>query len=803
MNALYLRLIIVVLCVSFIDLSLCEVQGLASVPAENLVWKPYLQQLTDTGVIVLWTTKTGSNSMVQYSTDSTYGFATNGTSRLLTELGTQLHRVELTGLQPNTTYYYKIYTEAEDLLPEEILTFKTAPQTGSTTPFTFLAFGDYGRGSSSQKRLRDQMLLDSFSFILSTGDNAYSDGTYSDFDQKVFPIYSDIFKRAAIFPTLGNHDYHTNAGAPNLDLFDLPGNAWRPEDIERYYSFDYGNVHFVALDSNTPLSVSDDAASDDMFDWLRADLSQTTQLWKIVAFHHPAYSTGRHGSNSRVQSRLVPIFEEYGVDLVLTGHDHIYQRSKPMRQGQETTVEQGGIVYVVSGAGHQASYPCGTASWSVIAYCSESYGLYTRITVDGGRLTGEAIDETGTVKDYFVLEQNSVAVVPVEDVSINGPTLATVQASYPFSAMISPISTTLPVSYTWQATGQSLVTHTGGLSDTVSYTWNITGTQTITVTATNSNGVVTDTYSVCVSQGAGSDIKEVRQLDTNDAGLLNPAGLAYSFDANLFYIITANTSSPTLITMMTPFVDALGSMTVDTAGVDPINIAFDNLNKRLFVLDSIANELIAIETGPDGILDPAPAALTRYAVGALALQQPGGMTLDPENGVLFILDSDTLEIVRIEPDAQGGFDAMTALDESRVSRIALGATGLTDGRGLALNPSNGYLYLFSKAEKKIYELSQTGQFIATLDIAPFGLVDLQGLVFGLSGDLTDDPATINLYLADTGLIPGLEAGAKLWVYLPLVMKQGDEETAVNENSLSSGTVPLGRIVEFWLTPGCW
>jgi hypothetical protein len=377
----------------------------------NLVWKPYLEQITDTGVIISWTTQTGTNPRVQYSIDTSYSTSSPiGTTRTLSALNTKLNHVVLNGLLPNTTYNYKIYTNNEDLLPGELLSFQTAPTTGSTTPFTFLAFGDYGTAGSAQLALRDQMQRDSFRFILTTGDNAYEDALYTDFDTKVFQVYRDIFPRAPIFPSMGNHEYHISAGAAYLDLFDLPATALRAADQERYYSFDYGNAHIVVLDSNTPLDADDSAAADDMFDWLRNDLSQTTQRWKIVAFHHSPYSIGAfHGSDSRVQSKLVPIFETYGVDLVLTGHDHTYQRSAPLRGGQVTTVADGGIVYVVSGAGEKAADRCDSAvAWIVFARCSQSYGLYSRITVDGDGLTVEAVNYTGVVEDSFVFGQPSM-----------------------------------------------------------------------------------------------------------------------------------------------------------------------------------------------------------------------------------------------------------------------------------------------------------------------------------------------------------------------------------------------------------
>jgi hypothetical protein len=383
--------------------------------SSNLVWKPFLQQLTSTSVSVRWTTKTGSSPVVRYAADNSYSSSAGGSSRTLAALGTQYHSVTLTGLRANTRYFYKVYANNEDLLPGEYLEFRTAPSTGSSTPFTFLAFGDFGYPATdshrtTQERLRDQMLRDSFNFILTSGDNSQDKGSYTNYDSDVFGVYGDVFHRGGLFPTLGNHDTYTSGGAPYLDLFSLPKNAWRTAHQERYYSFDYGNVHFVGLDSNAPLDADDSAASDDMFDWLRDDLSRTTQRWKIVAFHHPAYSTGTsYGSDSRVQAKLVPILEQYGVHLVFNGHDHIYQRSKPLRGGRVTTIEAGGIVYIVAGSGSRASYGCTTADWIAFSLCAKSYGLYRRVTVQGDTLTVEAVDDAGTVRDKVTLGGASIS----------------------------------------------------------------------------------------------------------------------------------------------------------------------------------------------------------------------------------------------------------------------------------------------------------------------------------------------------------------------------------------------------------
>ena len=360
------------------------------------MWKPFLQQLSAESVIILWTTSTGMDAAVYVAEDMSYSSRFEGTSRQLSELGTQLHRVELTGLQPDTTYYYKVTTDNENLVPNEELFFSTAPATGSSAPFTFLVFGDYGRiGGTS---LRDQMLHDSFDFILTTCDNAYNNGQYSEFDSNVIEIYGDVFSRAGLFPALGDHDYGTDEGAPYLDIFELPEVALRDNDQERYYSFDYGNVHFVILDSVNPLRENDQEADDDMFDWLRKDLDDISQPWNIVAFQLPVYSSLVRISSAK---QLVPILEEFNVDLVFNEHSHLYERSFPLLEGE--VVEENGIVYVISGAGYQAVFECNDDYWIAYSYCGVRSGMYARVTVDGDTLTIEAIDENGDIWDQYSL----------------------------------------------------------------------------------------------------------------------------------------------------------------------------------------------------------------------------------------------------------------------------------------------------------------------------------------------------------------------------------------------------------------
>ncbi len=455
--------------------------------AGEVVWQPYLQQMTATSVIIQWTTTGGEVPTVRYSPGLRFDQTAAGTSRPL-PLGTRLQRVALTGLQPDTLYRYKIYVDELELLPQEILWFRTAPVPGSETPFAFLALGDFGDGSAAQQRLRDRLAVEAARFIVTTGDNAYPDGRYEEFDAYLFQVYTDLLSRLPLFPSLGNHDYYTDRGAPYLDIFDLPANAWRVEDRERYYAFDYGNAQIVVLDTDRPVTAIDAAAEDDMFDWLRQTLAHSPQRWKIVVLHVSPYATGFNSRDGEILTRpkLPPIFEAYGVDLVLGGHVHTYQRTYPLREGQVVSPGQGGVVYVVTGAGAAASYPCEPAEWLAVTLCSQTTGLYSRVSVAGDRLTVEAVDEQGAIQDSLVLTK-TLGLLPLE-LAITGPETPSAESGVALTAAVSPVTTSLPLTYTWRVEGQPGLVRRGGLAQTAVFTWTSPGTYTVVVSATGPTG---------------------------------------------------------------------------------------------------------------------------------------------------------------------------------------------------------------------------------------------------------------------------------------------------------------------------
>ena len=280
--------------------------------------------------------------------------------------------------------------------------FKTAPVKGSGA-ISFIAFGDSGTGSPEQRQLADVMARDTFDFAMHVGDIAYGSGdgegdaTFTTYQSYLFDIYSWLPSRAFV-PVEGNHDSRPSNGngTAYVSLFELPRNgatAAFPDHAERYYSFDYGPVHFIALD--TEFAFLDPARQAEQLRWAAADLAATSQPWTIAFFHRAPYSAGgEHGSSPDVRQAFGPLFERYGVDLVLAGHEHDYERTIPIRESATTTDQF--VPYVVTGGGGAPLYPAGTSSWTAF---SASRHEYVKVTVDACALTLNAIGLDGAVFD--------------------------------------------------------------------------------------------------------------------------------------------------------------------------------------------------------------------------------------------------------------------------------------------------------------------------------------------------------------------------------------------------------------------
>jgi hypothetical protein len=275
---------------------------------------------------------------------------------------------------------------------------------------SFVVFGDSGTGSPEQRALAARIDADTFDILLHGGDIAYGnsggtgDASYTTYQSWFFDIYRETLRRRPVFPSMGNHDSRSSNGWGRAyrGIFVLPedaGHGAYPDHAERYYSFDYGPAHFVVLD--TELAFTAGARRDAQLAWLEADLASTTRAWKVVLFHKPAYSSGReHGSNLEVREAFGPILERHGVQLVLSGHEHDYERLVPWRESADLAAQAG--VTIVSGGGGGPAYSAGQSAWTAFA---RGVHHYVKVAIADCVARIEAIDRAGTVIDSYSFDR--------------------------------------------------------------------------------------------------------------------------------------------------------------------------------------------------------------------------------------------------------------------------------------------------------------------------------------------------------------------------------------------------------------
>ena len=260
-------------------------------------------------------------------------------------------------------------TFTQPLIPPQI-TDAVSPKPPTSAPedtpvpqkVRFAVIGDYGSGRDAQAEVSALVISWEPDFIITTGDNNYPDGKSETIDQNIGQFFHEFIapyrgsygegaQENRFFPSLGNHDWHSPGAEPYLEYFTLPGN-------ERYYDFVRGPVHFFALDSDSrePDGVG---RSSQQADWLQARLAESTSPWQIVYFHHAPYSSGMHGPVDWMQWP----FAEWGADIVLSGHDHTYER-----------IIRDGILYFVNGLGGKSKYHFfGVIEGSQVRY-NDDYG---------------------------------------------------------------------------------------------------------------------------------------------------------------------------------------------------------------------------------------------------------------------------------------------------------------------------------------------------------------------------------------------------------------------------------------------
>ncbi len=360
---------------------------------------------TTDSITIAWQTDAPSTGTVLFGTTPELG-------EERTHVGSGVdHEVLLDGLTPGTTYFYRVVSDTDTTGGTD--TFAAAPI--GDAPFRFLAFGDLGRATPEQLEVAARVdSLDADLAIL-TGDIIYEAGEAANFTPQYFDVYRPTIARIPFYPSLGNHDVVTANGLPYLDAFHLPSN--NPAASERYYSFDFANAHFVALE----VTIENDLPDPTMLAWLDADLAASSKLWKVVYFHVPMLSNpGAHGGDDVIRTELQPIFEARGVDLVFQGHNHFYTRTFPTIGTTPVAVAQephyinpGAPVYVVTGGGGRYLHELGpTLTYEAF---SKSTFHVTAVDVSGNTLTLRAIERDGAVMDSMTLSKETPTAVELLD----------------------------------------------------------------------------------------------------------------------------------------------------------------------------------------------------------------------------------------------------------------------------------------------------------------------------------------------------------------------------------------------------
>lgn len=438
----------------FLLLILFFTENVVAQSSVSLTRGPYLQMGNKTGITIRWRTDIAAASKIELGTVLGLYTKVKLDPSPVTE-----HIIRIDTLSPNTKYFYRVGTDTSILEGDSANFFTTAPLDTTTRKISIAVFGDCGRDENSfqtktlsayRKYLTKRGLAAS-ELLLLLGDNAYNNGTDLEYTTNFFSPYSStILKNHVLFPAPGNHDYANDLTAqklhnvPYYSIFSMP-TAGECGGIasgnQAYYSFDRGGIHFLSLDSYG----LEDTGTTRLYDtlgeqvkWIKKDLAATDKKWIIAYWHHPPYTKGSHNSDTedeliRIRERFIGILERYGVDLILTGHSHNYERSYLLKQytGDEAsfnklihtadsssaqyngslgscpyTYKSGkynhGIVYVVAGSSGadgvvQAGYPHDALPYSI------HDGGMLFLEIQDNRLDAKFIRKDDSIADQFTI----------------------------------------------------------------------------------------------------------------------------------------------------------------------------------------------------------------------------------------------------------------------------------------------------------------------------------------------------------------------------------------------------------------
>jgi acid phosphatase type 7 len=347
---------------------------------------PYLQNLQRDRITVCWETPSAQSGEVRLS-----DAAGNRIKSLSTTQPAARQEVVIDGLQPGSRYAYEVLVGDQHTLLGSG-TFSSPPLPGQ--PFSFAISGDSRDGKKTAAVFSDLMLKAGVTTVIHTGDLVGDGRQLSQWDRDVFGPCGRLLANAVLWPAVGNHDRGSMPDSSQgvyETLFALPGQ-------EIFYSFDYGDAHFLVLDSTRPLP--EQAA------FAEADLTATKAKWRFAVWHSPPFSCGGHPSDIRTRTEIVPILARHNVDMIVNGHNHHYVLSKPIRHAYEPNQRHGYVQLIAGGGGAPLAGIDSGSRWCDYAASTHHYVL---VRVAGDRLEASAIDRSGRTFHRFMLDKASTA----------------------------------------------------------------------------------------------------------------------------------------------------------------------------------------------------------------------------------------------------------------------------------------------------------------------------------------------------------------------------------------------------------
>ncbi len=473
MKDLYRIITLTAFAIAFLSTQ-CHAPAEPRADSATIIRGPYLQSATPVSIVIRWRTDRAVIGKVQYGPRRGKSNFSTEEKKAVTE-----HILKIEGLEPGSIYHYSLGGSRDSTT----YSFTTLHLPGKPGRYRIAAVGDCGNNSVNQVQVRDQLMkqigstpLDAWILL---GDNAYSGGLDAEFQTNFFNIYRNtLLPNAPLFPSPGNHDYgNADSSQKSHDMayyhqFTLPVNGEAggvPSGHPAFYSYDLGNIHFLSLDS-----YGFESDSSRLYDtlgpqvsWIKKDLeANKNRGWIIAYWHHPPYTMGSHNSDEEeelvhIRENFIRVLERMGVDLVLCGHSHDYERSRLItgHYGKESefsaarnelshssgrydgspnscpflkdsTSHRVGTVYVVSGSagqlgGKQESFP-----HAALPFSEADHGGVSLLEIEDNRLDLKWICADGVIRDHFTMmkEVNQSLTVKVK----KGDSV-TLSASYPGS----------------------------------------------------------------------------------------------------------------------------------------------------------------------------------------------------------------------------------------------------------------------------------------------------------------------------------------------------------------------------------